>query len=498
MRAHLPCQSGGLFGNTRSFLVGLAALLLASPGLYADIQQPPRAHAPGERRVQRRGDSPAIAVPVEAQVEQGGTTSITLRADGQVGKSIDFQIRDQPQHGTLNGGPNRLTRNSVSVVYTHTPGDEAEDDQFTYRVQAPGSAISVAETVHVRILPNPPSLVVSPLELDFGAVKAGESSRAEVTLVNRGGSEVSGTVAPPPPWIVDGPAEYHLARGASQTFQIVFRPRDEQVFADMLHLQYETAGGVRLVGTGLMDPAKAAAAKLATAAASAPTGVVGTDGGSLTVFPVVSAAPVPAVTAADTGKPALPDRTPAEHPATQESGSTGHGLTLGRDDLTSVPLNEATVRRVDVRGVSSSTVDLAWHAPTPKPASYRVELQYISVDNTDKVRVDWRPYALVDVSVGRTEVTAHLRGLPSTGLEMIRVVSVNGAGQLASPSPVVTVAMRLPSTWWRPTPLKILFALLVLCGALEIRRRREIQQMFREIDESRRARNEEAGIAWQQ
>ena len=496
MRAHLPCQPELFSGATRSLLVFLAGWLLALPASYGDIQQPPRAHAPGERRVQRRADAPASAVPTDTQVEAGGTTVIVLHAEGQVGKSIDFQVRTPPRHGSLNGEPNRLTRNSVSLVYIQTPGDEAEDDEFTYCVQAPGTALSAPETVHVRIIPNPPSLVVTPPGLDFGPVRAGGSASAQVTLENRGGTAVSGTLSVPVPWTVDGPGEYHLGKGESKTFQIVFRPQDEQVFADALHFRYETGGGVRLIGTGLADPAQeqAKAARLAAAKTAIPADGAATGNGSLTLFPVVSASPAAAAPA--TVSPNQPTRTDrAATPAANDNtnGAT-HGSAPGQDDLTSIPLNEAQVTHLEASNVTSSTVDLSWKAPLPKPASYRVELQYISVGADDKVQVNWRPYAQVEIKTGLTDVTAHLRGLPPTGLQMMRVVSVDAAGQLSSPSSVMTVAMDLPPTWWRPTPLKILVGLLLICGAIAIRRRWEVQQMLRDIDESRRAQNEEAGI----
>ena len=482
-------------GAVRRFCFALIALLLTAPLVLGDIQQPPRAHAPGERRVQRRGEGPAIALSAEALVEQGGTVVIVLHADGQIGKSLDFQVRTRPQHGTITGGPSRISRNSESVVYNHTPGDDATDDEFTFCVQAPGSALSAPETVHVRIVPSPPLLVASPGELDFGAVKAGDSARAQLTLENRGGSETSGVVSPPAPWVVEGSPGYRLGRGASQTFQIVFRPREEQAFTENLHFQHETGGGVRLVGTGLADPTRVVASKVA----EAPASDVGSGDGSLTLFPAVSASPpppspAPAIANAS-AKATLPDPVAAVRTNPNEQIGPLHDLTLGPRDQTAIPLNEAMVKRVDVRSVGSSTVDLAWKPPDPKPASYRVELRYLSMED-DKVRLDWRPYALVEVNAGRDEVTAHLRGLPSTGLQFVRVVAVDHAGRLSSPSPLLTLALHPPSTWWHPTLLKVLAALLLVCGGLVLYKRWEDQQMLQEIDASRRRSNAEAGIAW--
>ena len=498
MHARPPRRSVFSTGHARRLLAGLAALVLAAPGLRADIQQPPRAHAPGERRLQRRANAPAAGLPGDAQVAQGGSVPIILHASGQEGKSIDFQIRVPPAHGTLSGAPVRLARDRVSVLYVQNPGDDVTDDEFTFSVQAPGSELSAPETVHVRIMPAPAVLVASPLELDFGAVKAGDTARGELTLENRGGSEANGQVNPPTPWFVDGSPDYHLARGASQTFQLVFRPKDEQVFADMLHFNGESAdGGVRLVGTGLVEPGKSNVTHLAGATTGNPPDAAASGNGALTVSPVVSVSPAPSAPPAPTPATAsVAARDPLAAVTTggsNEKGVAGYDPTFGLTDRTQVPLNEAAVKQVSVRGVSASTVDLAWKPPTPRPASYRVEIRYVTVED-DKIQVEWRPYALVEVNAGKDEVTAHLRGLPSTLLQMIRVVAVDSAGRLASPSPMYTVQMKTPSTRWNVTPLKVLIALLILCGGLAVRKRWEDQQILREIDESRRVKNEEAGI----
>lgn len=483
-----------LFGLLALWSLGTAGL----PDAAGDIQQPPRATAPGERRVQRRPNAPASALPEEVTVDEGGQAVIVLSGAGQTGKTLDFYIRAIPQHGVLSEEPVRISRDSVSYEYTQNAGDLASDDQFSFCVKTPGSALSAPETVHIRILPSAALLSVTPYELDFGAVKAGDTARAEVTVENRGGTTVTGELQPPKPWTVEGPANYRLGRGDSQTFQIVFRPKDEQVYNDTLHLRYESGGGVRLVGTGLADPTKIVAKVPVPAATpeAVTTEPSGSGNGSLTLSPVVSASPAaPATGAAAAGRNgSAPGRTaPAAGGPVAGTDGPGRDPSLATLDATSVPLNEASVKAVEVRNVGSSTVDLRWKPPVPKPASYRVEIQYISVED-DKVRVDWRPYALTDFHVTPDLVTASLRGLPSTNLQMMRVVAVDGAGRLASPSPTVVAAMHLPSTWWRPTLLKVLVFLLMICGGLVIYKRREDRLILASIDESRRESNREAGL----
>ena len=160
------------------------------------------------------------------------------------------------------------------------------------------------------MLPAPPVLAITPAELDFGLVKAGESAQAEFTLENQGGSEASGRVEPPAPFAVDGPAEYRLARGARRTFRIVFRPTTDQVFNEALHFQFETGGGVGLVGTGLAAPGEGLVARAnpGNPVATAPEDRAPVDAnGTLTVYPTVAASPpkgrMPAMTGGTVPQP---------------------------------------------------------------------------------------------------------------------------------------------------------------------------------------------------
>ena len=481
------------------FLLPSAFCLLPS-SVQADIQQPPRAHAKGERQLQRRVDAPATATPQSVEVAAGNPVQITLHGDGQPGKTVEFQIRAQPMHGMINGEPTRLTRNSVSVLYVPTPGDDSTDDEFTFNAQVAGTAVSAPETVRLRLIPPPPALATTPGELDFGAVKTGESSRAEFTLENRGGSEADGRVEPPAPFVVDGPADYHLAKGAQQTFRLIFQPQDGQVFSSNVHFRYETGGGVHLIGTGLVvpKPLVAQTAEVASAPAKGLVDLAGTnrDIPGLTVVPVVPPpAASPAFAPAANG-PAV-RATKGDAAASELAGGPGTGRessALGADD-TAIPVNDASVKTVRVTSAGRSTVDLAWKPPVPRPAKYRVELRYILVDD-DRARVDWRPYAQAEVKVGRDEVTAHVHGLPSGGLQMLRVVAVDSAGRLAPPSAMTVVMMGQPATWWQPSLLKALVLLLLICGGLVIRKRRENRQILEEIDASRRRSNAESGLAW--
>ena len=126
--------------------------------------------------------------------------------------------------------------------------------------------------------------------------------------------------------------------------------------------------------------------------------------------------------------------------------------------------------------------------PSPAPKRYRVEIRYLSLDPDDRLLVDWRPYAQVEYQPAPGFVTAHLYGLSPETQVCLRVVSVDAAGRLSTPSPLMITYTLPAATWWRPTALKLLWVLLFICGGMVVRNRWETSQILREIDESRRHR----------
>ncbi len=476
------------------FLAVAAWVLLASAGVRGDIQNPGRSTFPGDRRLENRTQPPPNAVPQTVSVVEGGTVPIILRARGHSGEMVDFVLRTPPPHGPRSGEPRQRTHNTAELIYTHHPGDNVAADSFTYAVQTRDSPLSAEAAVTVRIQEPPPVLTISPAELDFGAVKAGETTRAELTLTNQGGGEATGRLDPPPPWVIDGNATYRLPRGGSQTFALVFHPQGEHAYVDALHFRYETGGGVRLIGTGLAGPRQTVSAAGAGGAgalvtqSSTPQTGPGADASPTALSSATAGAvgPAPGVAGgAGTGTPAT-DR-PAATSLEPVVPAGVSSLPLAAVVVPGDPDTAPGVNSVAVHGRGRTTLDLTWRALVPPPKSYRVELRHLSQNADDKLIVEWRPYALTEFDNAHGFVNAHLSGLSEDSQECIRVVAVDASGRLAAPSPLL-VAYTLPaSTWWRPTPLKVLFALLILCGGIVIRQRWETNQLLRSIDESRRA-----------
>ncbi len=451
----------------------------------ADIQNPGRSSFPGERSVNRQGEKPPNALAVTASVVQGGTVSVVLRARGHAGEMVDFLLRTPPEHGTLDAAPRRLTLNSASVTYTPRPGDDALADSFTYAVQTRTSAVSAEERVVIRIQDAPPVLAVVPAELDFGAVKAGESTRAEVTLTNQGGGEAVGRLDPPAPWVVDGSASYRLSRGASQTFALVFQPTGERAYTDALHFRYETGGGVRLVGTGLAGPGQPVVGGTQAALAGhllSPRNAPGVNDGA------ASLPPVSADTSRSGRDPGAPVPVAVPRVTSLESSIQGGGGSSmpSAADPSGTERDDNGVTGFSLTARGRTTMDLSWRAPEPPPKSYRVEMRDLSLDPDERLVVEWRPYARVDFELAHGFVNARLSGLSPASEVCVRIVAVDAAGRLAAPSPLLVMYTLPPATWWRPTPLKVLFALLLVCGGLALRHRWEVNQILGEIDASRR------------
>ncbi len=466
------------------------ALLLPLNPARADIQNPGRSSFPGDRNNERQGERPPNAVPQVVGVVEGGVVTVVLRARGHSGEMVAFMIRTPPAHGTFDGDPRQLTLNTAAIVYTPRPGDNAAEDSFTYAVQTRTSPVSAEATVTIRIQEPAPVLAVSPGELDFGAVKVGEATRAEVTLTNQGGGETAGRLDPPVPWVVEGPADYRLPRGASQTFALVFKPQAGRVYTDTMHFRHEAGGGVRLVGTGLGGPAPGGAeAKTRSAAASSQVSAGAGNPAAGSPLPVADATPRPAAFAA-VGTPAAAGPSAVGSGPTRLEPNFPGGVPTAPSGGVTIPAEteEGAVTAVELRERGRSTLDLRWRVPAPAPTRYRVEIRYLSLDQDDRLVVDWRSYAQVEFQGMPGYVKAHLHGLEAETQVCLRVVSVDAAGRLSTPSPLLITYTRPAATWWRPTPLKVLWVLLFICGGMVLRNRWETRQVLREIDESRRHR----------
>ena len=144
--------------------------------------------APGERNAIVK---PTIAIDANVQVRRGGEVEISLNAIPSYGNNETFVIQTPPVHGTLSD-PKNCSDHTAKVIYQHDGGKEPLVDAFTFRVKAPGQALSVPATVTIKIVPLPPRLAFKPEVVDFGSVFLAGKGRTNVTLTNLGGTRSTG------------------------------------------------------------------------------------------------------------------------------------------------------------------------------------------------------------------------------------------------------------------------------------------------------------------
>jgi hypothetical protein len=316
--------------------------------------------------------------------------------------------------------------------------------------------------------------------------------------------------------VVEGDAAYELGRGASQSFTLIFKPGANRSFVENLHLPNGVGPDARLVGTGFGAPeikltppapdavtalAAALAADAAAAKAQGGQGAPGAPGPAGSAGSTADGAAAGQSTQAGTGSVGAMDSGiggpagsgaaagPAPAGAPGEDALARANALAAREN-TPIWVNPAHVTRVLVTGTTTTTVSLAWKPPVPLPRNYRIEIRYLTFDETapDNLRIDWRPYAQAEVHARVDQVTAILHNLPAGTRETMRVVAVDSAGQLGMPSPQVNATTLPASTWWHPTLLKVLVTLLIVCLVWMAYRRLEERRLLREIEESRLAR----------
>jgi hypothetical protein len=467
-------------------LVALALGFGASRA-WADIQQPPVAHGKGAQL--KNAENLAVPLPQATSIDQGARVEITLRAEGPAGKMVDFLIRSQPEHGVLEGPPRQINRGSAVVTYVHRASDGPGRDSFTYAVQVWRGAVSASVPVSIEIRDTPPEVIATPQELDFGTVHAGDTSSAQVTLQNAGGSVAEGHLFVPPPWSVEGSPNYRLAHGESQAFQITFKPEDGRSYSETMHIAGGDAAGAHLTGAGIPSPAQLAAAEAAARAAAA-RGAVASAPSAAGPAPARVSAPTLAAVRAAAARAGESSPAPASNPLFADSAATAAGEPEApesepQDRSWYVTYADSGIKHLTWRNSTRSTLDIAWQPASPVPNSYRVELRYLTIDGTGQLRVDWRPYTQVEIRPSPSLVTATVRGLPAGVEETLRVVASDSGGRITASSATLQASTLPPSELWRITPLRVAVLLFLICLALVIRRRLELRQILREIEESR-------------
>jgi len=200
--------------------------LLVSLFLAASLMG--RQPAPGERNAIVK---PTIAMDASLQVHRGGEVEISLNAIPSYGNMETFVIQTPPSHGTLSD-PKNSSDHTAKVVYRHDGGKEPLLDNFTFRVKAPGQALSAPANVSIKVIPLPPRLVFKPEVMDFGSVFLAGKGRANVSLTNLGGTRATGRLLLPMGFSAPNGDKYQLDEGESLSVPIEFSPMESRKYEE--------------------------------------------------------------------------------------------------------------------------------------------------------------------------------------------------------------------------------------------------------------------------
>lgn len=184
--------------------------------------------APGERNAIVK---PTIATDASVQVQRGGEVEVSLNAIPSYGNMETFVIQTPPSHGTLSDLKNS-SDHTAKVIYRHDGGKDPLLDTFTFRVKAPGQALSVPASVSIKVIPPPTRLVFKPEVVDFGSVFMAGKVRTNVTLTNLGGTRSTGRLLLPMGFSLLNSEKFRLDEGESLSLSIDFSPMEARKYEE--------------------------------------------------------------------------------------------------------------------------------------------------------------------------------------------------------------------------------------------------------------------------
>ena len=184
---------------------------------------------PKEARKQKAPPEPAPpeAVPVNISVRRGGKVEIPLRVFGVPSEPFTYRLRSLPTAGKLSE-PKMVGRGLGTVTYEHSNENTQEHDHFRFATRTE-HGVSGGVEVNITIIDDPPVLNVAG-DLDFGMVAIGSTATRELTIENRGGGVMKGTIAVDEPWKLEGKETYHLRAGERQSIRLRFAAQSEETF----------------------------------------------------------------------------------------------------------------------------------------------------------------------------------------------------------------------------------------------------------------------------
>lgn len=200
------------------------------------IPAPPKEKSSDKKKVET--PLPPQPVPVTIQVANGGAVQVPLRIYGKQEQETGYVIRKEPTLGKILG-LQRVSPEVWVLTYQHNATKDPEisqQDRILFAAQNK-KGISAAVEIVVNIVDNVPVLS-APESIEFGKIAVGIPTSRIVTVSNRGGGLLEGTVAVDPPWSIE-PAAYSLRRGEKALFRVTLTPKEEREYGGNLHFLAE-------------------------------------------------------------------------------------------------------------------------------------------------------------------------------------------------------------------------------------------------------------------
>ncbi|MEI6561520.1 MAG: hypothetical protein WCO68_05470 [Verrucomicrobiota bacterium] len=180
-----------------------------------------------------------MPIPVAAQVQNGGTAQIVLRVYGRQEQATRFLVRKEPALGKI-VSLEPVEREVWILTYQHTSsmnGQLSLQDRILFAAQNKNGTSSAAE-IALTIVDNPPELA-APGVVEFGEIAAGIASSRTLSIGNKGGGVLEGSVTVDAPWSVE-PASYKLERGQQAALRLTIAPDAEREYQGHLHFSSDS------------------------------------------------------------------------------------------------------------------------------------------------------------------------------------------------------------------------------------------------------------------
>ena len=210
-------------------------LLLATP-LCADVATGFK-EKKKDRKDDKKRDTAYLpeAHPATVRFVAGQSMTVELVAAVSSLKTVEFVIRQAPQHGQLSTVmPHPTDSSKAMVTYTHSSPEAPLADSFTFSCRIAGESWSAPATVALvgqRMEPRL-EIVEGP---SFGRILLGEERVGRVQVRNRGTAPLQAKLSWPESW--SGPPTLDVPLGGVTEFYVKFQPKNPGEYRQDVVLQ---------------------------------------------------------------------------------------------------------------------------------------------------------------------------------------------------------------------------------------------------------------------